>query len=408
MLTWGGGKLGKSAFTLVELLVVIAIIGMLIALLLPAVQAAREAARRMQCSNNFKQLGVALHNYHDAYDHFPAARQQIFSTNADGNAVSRYGNWSWRVVLFPYVEQMAAWDAIKGLDGQSNNLEPWQDATEYLQGPFTTYICPSDNTAQGPSNYCRTESNGTRGFRSSRTSVRGSLGDGMWNCMEYPEQYPSNPQTYPRGMFSPEDKKSFSAMTDGSSNTVGLSEKICGNADGNPTTGGDMIPDPTVRGGVATVNEMYTEEPEHEVRPSHCLRLGYNPNDRTLVRVNDAPLSPAWIWGGQIFGDGRSINTCFHTILPPNSLTCGYNAGGGGNGWGVYSPTSNHTGGVNVVFMDGAVRFVSDSINTGDLNGLQGANGGTSTPSGQVNEGPSNFGIWGALGTPAAGESASL
>jgi hypothetical protein len=158
------------------------------------------------------------------------------------------------------------------------------------------------------------------------------------------------------------------------------------------------IPDPTVKGGVAVVNEMYEGGP---VRPSHCLRLGYDATDRGLVRVGTA--SPAVIWGGHIFADGRSINTGFTTILPPNAPTCGYNAGGGGVGWGAFSPTSNHSGGVNAVSMDGAVRFVSDTINTGDLNGLQGGENSTN-----ANDGPSNFGVWGALGTPSAGESASL
>ncbi len=103
----------RRAFTLVELLVVIAIIGALVALLLPAVQAAREAARRMQCSNNMKQYGIALHNYHDTYQDFPSSRIQL--SQFDGGTVSDnnlYAGWSTHVAILPFLEQTARWDAF--------------------------------------------------------------------------------------------------------------------------------------------------------------------------------------------------------------------------------------------------------------------------------------------------------
>lgn len=382
------------AFTLVELLVVIAIIGILIALLLPAVQAAREAARRMQCSNNFKQLGLALHNYADANKGFPASRQWVIRKTATGGA---FGDWSTDVVLFPYCEQTAAWQSIQSLNEKCSNGDPWGDASEFLVGPFRNYQCPSDGEVQQPSNYCA-QSFG--GYKVSRTSIRYCMGDGMWNCGEAPTTN-TNPLTHPRGMFFPQRWKNFGSITDGTSNTVGVSEAVCGDAqsDGATTL---TTPSDKVKGGITTGNDVTNIHVNGAVNPGNCLINAYEPTDRNRIK------SPGMAWRGQLFGDGRSINCGFHTVLPPNSPSCGYSITDGGvsTEWGVLSVTSQHTGGVNVAMMDGSVHFVSDTVNTGDLSLNQGgvSNGGSQ----QVNSGASNYGVWGAMGTPAAGESKSF
>ena len=102
----------KRGFTLVELLVVIAIIGILIALLLPAVQAAREAARRSQCSNNLKQIGIGMHNFHDTYKAFPV-----------GQADDDNDSFGWGVYILPFIEQKPLWDAINAHTG-TNGEKP--------------------------------------------------------------------------------------------------------------------------------------------------------------------------------------------------------------------------------------------------------------------------------------------
>jgi prepilin-type N-terminal cleavage/methylation domain-containing protein len=142
----------RTGFTLVELLVVIAIIGVLVALLLPAVQQAREAARRMQCTNNLKQLGLALHNYHDTYG------MMVYRKGGTGDCEGANCNHYRRsgfVSLLPFMEQGALWDQIQsgwttgppeGPEGWNAGWEGWREAPKML-------ACPSDNgvpTQPGP------------------------------------------------------------------------------------------------------------------------------------------------------------------------------------------------------------------------------------------------------------------
>ena len=129
----------RGAFTLVELLVVIAIIGILIALLLPAVQAAREAGRRLQCVNNLKQIGLALQTYHDSLRVLPPARcRKYVGVNLSGTA------WGWGTYLLPYVEQKSLYDAME--PGKVSIWGAVTDATKlpFMQRRLEGYRCPSD------------------------------------------------------------------------------------------------------------------------------------------------------------------------------------------------------------------------------------------------------------------------
>lgn len=129
---------GRRAFTLVELLVVIAIIGILVALLLPAVQAAREAARRTQCTNNLKQIGVALHNYHDTHGSFPPSCVKEKVGDGGGSAQATL----WSGLLLPFVEQGALWDQVQGMGFQI----VWNDDADneiVARTRLPAFQCPS-------------------------------------------------------------------------------------------------------------------------------------------------------------------------------------------------------------------------------------------------------------------------
>jgi prepilin-type N-terminal cleavage/methylation domain-containing protein len=130
-------RIARTGFTLVELLVVIAIIGILVAFLLPAVQAAREASRRSQCQNNLKQIGVAVQNHHDARRAFPMGRNGI-----DQKAVS------WAFFLLPYLEETAiynSWDPKERVDDDKNSSA--------MRTPIETYACPSRRRAAADRNF---------------------------------------------------------------------------------------------------------------------------------------------------------------------------------------------------------------------------------------------------------------
>ena len=315
----------RSAFTLVELLVVIAIIGILIALLLPAVQAAREAARRSQCTNNLKQLSLALHNYHDIHKCFPPG----YITDGPNNR-----EWGWSTFILPFVEEKPLHDALDinswrlqdVTSGAATNVDP-----TLLQTPIEAFICPSAQSEPqnmikirrqeagpwGTSNYP-----GVVGLCTIGTDTTGADRTDRFNNVE--NSGVLIPSTTGRDDWAVK----FAEISDGTSNTFAVGERSYQTSATNQC-------------GAANWPGVNQARPEGGRGASWALGFVY-------VRLN----SPQG-------ADG---------VLPP-TLTAGVPEVGCERGF-----SSNHPDGAVFGLCDGSARFVSDLIefNLWDAAGAQG------------------------------------
>ncbi|MDR1963383.1 MAG: DUF1559 domain-containing protein [Planctomycetaceae bacterium] len=364
----------RTGFTLVELLVVIAIIGVLIALLLPAVQVAREAARRMQCTNHLKQIVLASHNYHDIYNALPAGASGPFSKNT-----SNPTRYNITCSLLPFIEQGTVFEQLAAQSSKKPNDEFSGVTGTAHAAKINVFLCPSDglgwsksNDYAGKINYKWSIGDNAAGWNSDTAEFRGPFGKGVW--------------------FN------FSAITDGTSNTILFSERVIFDAPdlANPTVGARSVktgiqhnnssvaaPFSMVTLSFGTI-KMFTSRPD-------CLNK-VSAGDY-ILSVTDANL---FGHSGQMWTEGYFAFSSFTTITPPNSASClNRSTTGGGKDGAAIAPTSNHSGGVNGALGDGSVRFIAETVDTG-------------TGSACVLSGTSPFGVWGALGSKDGGETASL
>jgi prepilin-type processing-associated H-X9-DG protein len=394
---------------------VIAIIGMLIALLLPAVQAAREAARRIQCANKLKQLGIACHNFHDVHNGFPAANA-TYHTNP---TVADQRRFSILLGLCPFYEQEATYNAFidppdPAVYG-SYSIFPWGKLP--VQTNLSAHMCPSDTGTKlwledWPSDY----PDGLTNY-SGRHSYNPVYGDTMFNIRLRPSNYSGSSDLgyvntwdgtdldrkyesdIPRAMFGGNElKKELESATDGTSNTIIFSERVGVSAQGEHSS------DPK-KGYVFPAPELGTDWGQADVlNPTSGTTLSRAQCQQAwnmALANNFANQNTAW----KNCPGAQWTNGCAHvnglcTVLPPNKHAC---IGSNVRGICVSPPSSYHPGGVNCTFGDGSVRFISETIDS--LTPGETENSGIlkSCESGGI----SKWGVWGALGSANGGEAKS-
>jgi len=361
----------RGGFTLIELLVVIAIIAILIGLLLPAVQKVREAANRMSCGNNLHQLGIAMNNYHDANGVLPPGSGGPVTAPVGTNA-SQY-RLSAFVYLLPYTENGNLYNLIWAPTPSNpvtygpNGSYPVTRYTE-VPVPWEGNYLPWSKTYQAPNLHCPSDTplyDNRGGVLIASTSYATCRGDQV-----SPTRLGVlSPR---RGVFGQEVGKPSVAIrltdiTDGVSNTVAMSER-CFRTSARAVLG----------------NIVDNENAALATNPSICLATTDGSGNYLPGLTLDGYLA------GVRFNDGMAQFTGFNTILPPNSPSC---MEMGSNTAGIFSASSRHTGGVNCLFADASVHFISNNINAG--------NSAAPEPG---NNSPSPYGVWGALGTINGGE----
>ncbi len=292
----------RNAFTLIELLVVIAIVGTLVAILLPAVQAAREAARRSQCGNNLRQIGITMQNHHAALKVFPKGRGNPFPLV-----------FSVHSYLLPYMEEQHLQDLID-YDSPPLTFGSFSGAanSEAAETLISLFLCPSDRgevpgLSFGPNNYVANTGTGTVLYGHLKTGGDGVFYDGS--------------------------RISFRQITDGSTYTAAFSESVLG--DNVPTSG--TVP-----------------------RRSDLAVIELTGGSDTTPAACEAGVGNWSVVRGAKWINGHYGDTLYNHYYQPNAEQ--WDCGNGSHNKALVSARSMHPGGVQVMFCDGHVAFVGNDV----------------------------------------------
>jgi prepilin-type N-terminal cleavage/methylation domain-containing protein/prepilin-type processing-associated H-X9-DG protein len=342
----------RPGFTLIELLVVIAIIAILIALLLPAVQSAREAARRVQCNNNLKQFGLAIHNYVNSFSSLPFGKGNNYQNVLPMAPI--YARWSTHSQILGFFEQNPLFNSINFnlppetpfMDNYNMGFmpafqDPNRENSSVCAVMISAFLCPSDPAG----------ARGSTGFNSGNNYFGN---EGSWLC-DCCQQTPSTiaPGYLPQGPLYNLSCVNLASMTDGTSNTAFFSER---------------------RRGLGTTdlkNDLYMMDTAMTI--DQTWQMCQTMNMSMAMQVTS--------WMGATWTIGDMTCSTYNHVSTPNTFSCasmssGMMMGSMANMAVDLPPSSYHPGGVNILLGDGSVRFIKDSVALSVWRALSTRNGG--------------------------------
>jgi prepilin-type N-terminal cleavage/methylation domain-containing protein/prepilin-type processing-associated H-X9-DG protein len=357
----------SSGFTLIELLVVIAIIGVLVSLLLPAVQSAREAARRSQCTNNLKQIGLALHNYESAVGSFPLGGNA--APQAPGGGLTDWAGWSAQTMLLPYLEQGPIYNSVNFFCNGRGNVVGESINYTASTTKINSFLCPSSTDPRGGNwgvggipGALQRPLPGNNYFASAGSSI-------MWLGW---------PQDTPNGLFAVRGPAlGIRDVTDGTSQTIAFGEYRTGDYNDAQDSIQDMVALSWNSAGWACASGL--KQPPNRNMDCPCANMPLGAD--SLMRALNMG-AQAWkartgfstngqrSWNGRFWHVGQYGHAMGNILVPPNSpypYIQFWTDNGDFDSAGINGLTSFHSGGANVCFADGSVRFLKSSINWNTL-----------------------------------------